>query len=134
MNNLSTVPGLTVEKLIILVCSYFDHVQLSYGLLLAGFGGKVKVGNSWGSSSLDGAELSRSPQCTRVHPGPHPTRKERPANRPASINKFPYKEKTKKNIGYYLSKLVSHLQPQSIQNIKPDLPLSDGLFDWDGST
>lgn len=91
------MPGLTVEKQIILVCSYFDHVQLSYGLLLAGFGGKVKVGNSWGSGSLDGAELSRSPQCTRVHPGPHPTRKERPANRPASINKFPYKKKQKKH-------------------------------------
>lgn len=41
--------------------------------------------------------------------------------------------KNKNIIGYYLSKLAAYIQPQSIQNIKTYLPLSDGLFDWDGS-
>lgn len=64
----------------------------SYGLLLAGFGRKLKsvfAVSSWCSNCLDVGELSRLPQCASVQPGPHPTRKERTANSPVSMSKPP---------------------------------------------
>lgn len=78
-------------------------------MLLAGFGRKLKSVlpvSSWWSNCLAGGELSRWPQCASVQPGPHPTRKERPVNSPASINKLPCKTTTTHNINYHCGKMI----------------------------